>query len=80
MIGAVHTPGSSNPYQNDTPEWQIFERVRSSELTAIAFDRDAEKMARQAAAKRTEADNFDAALVKLTGKSARAAIAKATQP
>ena len=59
-----------NPYHQDTPEWQLFERVKSQHLAAVAFDADAAAAQRKASVARETMLAFDAALVKLTGQSA----------
>lgn len=59
-----------NPHHQDTPEWQLFERVKSQHLAAIAFDKDAAASQQKAASARETMLAFDAALVKLTGQSA----------
>lgn len=51
-----------NTYPTDSPEWQLFENMRGSELAAQAFQADSERALAKAAALRAKADRFRRAL------------------
>lgn len=58
-------PKSNNPHHHETPEWQLFENMKGSELAAVAFQADAERYIAKAEAARAKAAAFRTALEKL---------------
>ena len=54
-----------NPYRADTPEWQLYENAKGSDLVAVELARDAERYIEQAQAARERAQRFWAALERL---------------
>lgn len=57
-----------NPFEDTSPEWQLFERAKAEELAAVAHAQDAERSQKRAAKCRETAALFREALNKLTGK------------
>lgn len=55
-----------NPFDTNTPEWQLFENMKSSELLAVSQSGDAERYALLAAKSREKAGLFKEALTKLS--------------
>lgn len=54
-----------NPYDPKTPEWQLYENWKSSQLRVISYSRDAEKAQALAAEAREKAGLYEEALRKL---------------
>ena len=54
-----------NPHKPETPEWQLFESMKSAELAAIAFDADVTRYQQKAADMRNKAIIYREALEKL---------------
>ena len=56
----------TNPYKNDTPEWQLFENAKSSDAAANAYAADADNFTKKSQAAREKAQRFWSALERLT--------------
>jgi hypothetical protein len=54
-----------NPYGHESPEWQLFENMKSSELAAAAAGAEAQRALEKGAAARSKALAYRAALEKL---------------
>jgi cytochrome c556 len=54
-----------NPYDPDTPEWQLWENMRGAERSERAYIADADRYTKMAAAQRQKAAAFKTALGKL---------------
>jgi hypothetical protein len=54
-----------NPYEMDTPEWQLFERVTSEELKALSYAQEAEKATTRCGKAKEQAELYRTALAKL---------------
>lgn len=54
-----------NPYNADSPEWQLFEQITHSDHLAFAHMADSERYAGMAKKAREKAETYRAALVKL---------------
>lgn len=59
-----------NPYSPETPEWQLFENMKSLELAAAAFQADAERYIQKAADARVKSERYRDALGVLTDADA----------
>lgn len=55
-----------NPYETDSPEWQLFENATSLEKQALAADADSERYMKVAVERRAKAQRYRDALEKLT--------------
>ena len=60
----------SNPYKSDTPEWQLYENMISTERQSLAWAADAERYQKLCVDAREKAARYKAALEKLTDKAA----------
>lgn len=58
--------GDRNPYQNDTPEYQLWENMTSSRLLAETYNNDAANYLQKSQAARERAELYQAAIEKLT--------------
>jgi hypothetical protein len=54
-----------NPYEQESPEWQLFELAESADLQAVAFAQDAERYQAKAKQQREKAERFREVLAKL---------------
>lgn len=61
---------AKNPYQTDTPEWQLWERAASLEAQSRAWDADADRLTQKAASARVQAAQYRAALETLRSAGA----------
>ena len=55
-----------NPYDSNTPEWQLFENMASNEALAASAAADSERALRRGAEAREKAELYRVALEKLT--------------
>lgn len=55
-----------NPYQIETPEWQLWENMKSSERQSLAFNADAERYLKKSQECREKSELYSAALKKLS--------------
>ena len=56
---------SKNPYDPETPHWQLYENMRSNELLTVAYAADAERYTKLSQRAREKAETFKDALAKL---------------
>lgn len=55
----------NNPYEQESPEWQLFELAESAKHQASAFSADAERFQQKAKAAREKEERFRSSLKKL---------------
>lgn len=60
-----------NPYQQETPEWQLYENMISAEALARSHAADAERYQRKSAEAREKAERFKSALDKLLAEPSK---------
>jgi hypothetical protein len=54
-----------NPYEQDSPEWQLWENMTSARLQSLAYARDAERYSKLSSETREKAERYEATLAKL---------------
>lgn len=54
-----------NPYKDTTPEWQLWENMKSSRSLSLSYANDAARYAKLSQEAREKADLYEAALEKL---------------
>lgn len=58
---------NKNPYSTETPEWKLWENMKSNESLANTFANEAEAALKKSSIAREKANRFKDALIKLTG-------------
>ena len=56
---------AKNPHDPDSPAWQLWENMRSSELLTLTYAADAERYTKLSQAAREKADRYREALDKI---------------
>lgn len=56
-----------NPYDTESPEWQLWENMKSSLLKSLAFANDAERYTRLSQEAREKSERYREALDRLSG-------------